>query len=64
MEVLSNKYVGIICICEECGSFLANIQESDICAENIVYCPVCKHGNHILYNKNYDGIVQENKNDV
>ena len=64
MEVLSNRYPGRICICEECGALLANIQESDIYAENIVYCPICKHGNHILYDKKYDGTVQENKNNV
>jgi len=63
MEVLSNRYAGRICICEECGALLANIQESDIYAGNIVYCPVCNHGNHILYDKKYDGIVQENKSE-
>lgn len=63
MEVLTNRYPGLICICEECGCLLANIQESDIYAENIVYCPCCRHGNHILYNKKYDGIVKENNNE-
>lgn len=58
MEILSNKYIGIYCICEQCGALLGNIQESDIYSENIVYCPICKHGNYILYNKNYNGVIK------
>lgn len=59
MEVISIKFPGRICICEQCGALLGNIQESDIYSENIVYCPICKHGNYILYNKNYDGVIKD-----
>lgn len=60
MEILSNKYPGRLIICTNCGAVLANIQESDIYAENIVYCPLCKAANSIEYNKNYNGVVKNN----
>lgn len=59
MEILSQKFPGRICICEECGALLGDIQESDIYSDDIVYCLICKHGNHISYNKNYNGIIEE-----
>lgn len=59
MEILSQKFPGRICICNHCGALIANIQESDIYSDNIVYCPLCKTGNYIEYNKNYNGIVEE-----
>ena len=65
MIVLSEKYPGILIICEKCGAVLAAIKSSDIYGENLVYCPLCKFANQINYNKNYDGIVQEDKeNDI
>lgn len=64
MEVLSQKYPGIMIICQGCGAVLANIQRSDIYGANLVYCPLCKHANEIEYDKNYDGIVMEEKKDV
>lgn len=59
MEVLTNKFPGRICICSNCGALMANIQESDIYSDNIVYCPLCKTGNYIEYSKSYDGVVKE-----
>jgi len=64
MIVLSEKYVGLFCICEGCGALIAKIQPSDIYADNLLYCPLCKHQNKLNYNKNYDGIVKENKENV
>jgi len=64
MEVLSQKYPGIMIICQGCGAVLANIQKSDIYGANLVYCPLCKHANEIEYDKNYDGMVMEEKKDV
>jgi len=55
MEVLSQKYPGIMIICQGCGAVLANIQKSDIYGANLVYCPLCKHANEIEYDKNYEG---------
>jgi len=43
MEVLSPKYPGRMIICEGCGALLGHIQEADIYAENLVYCPLCKY---------------------
>lgn len=57
MEVLSQKYPGIMIICQGCGAVLANIQKGDIYGANLVYCPLCKHANEIEFDKNYDGII-------
>lgn len=64
MEVLSQKYPGIMIICQGCGAVLANIQKGDIYGANLVYCPICKHANEIEFDKNYDGVVMEEKKDV
>lgn len=64
MEVLSQKYPGIILICQNCGCLMGNIKPSDIYANNLVYCPLCKFQNILEYNKNYDGIITEEKKDV
>ena len=61
MQVLLNKYPGLMIICEGCGSVLADIKPSDIYGNNFVYCPICKHQNILNFDKTYDGMV---KNDV
>jgi len=58
MEVLSQKYPGIIIVCQGCGAVLSNIQKSDIYGANLVYCPICKHQNILEYDKNYEGEVK------
>lgn len=63
MDVLSNKYVGITCICEECGALCANVQENEIYEDNAVYCAVCHFKNTLPYSKKYNGVVWENKNE-
>ena len=64
MEVLSQKYPGIMIICQGCGAVLANIQRSDIYGANLVYCPLCKYANELEFDRNYDGIITEEKKDV
>ena len=58
MVILSDKYMGLILICKQCGAILGDIKSSDIYGENLVYCPICKFCNTIDYNKNYDGTVK------
>ena len=57
MQVLSPVFVGRILVCQRCGALL-NYKESDIYGTNLVYCPLCKHANEILYDKNYNGEVK------
>lgn len=64
MDVLSPKYPGLFFICEQCGALCANVQENEIYEDNTVYCAVCHFRNFLPYYKKYDGIVQENKNNV
>lgn len=59
MEILSPKYPGRILICDKCGALLA-YNNADIYGD-LVYCPLCKNGNQIEFDKNYDGIVIEEK---
>ena len=59
MEVLSQKYPGIMIVCQGCGAVLANIQRSDVYGANLVYCPLCKYANEIEYDKNYEGEVKD-----
>ena len=59
MEILSPKYPGRILICDKCGALLA-YNNADIYG-NLVYCPLCKNGNQIDFDKNYDGIIKEEK---
>ena len=39
MEVLSQKYPGIMIICQGCGAVLANIQRSDIYLKLFISLP-------------------------
>ena len=59
MEVLSPKYPGRIIVCSSCGALLA-YKDNDV-YESTVYCPLCKQPIKIDYDKNYDGIIKENK---
>lgn len=38
--------------------------KTDIYGNNLVYCPICREANAIDYDRNYDGIVKEEKKDV
>lgn len=57
MQVLSPVFVGRILVCQQCGALL-NYKESDIYGANLVYCPLCKYANEILYDKNYNGEIK------
>lgn len=63
MEVIYPKYPGRILLCGGCGAIL-HYENSDIYGANLVYCPICKFQNVIEYDKNYDGIITEEKKDV
>jgi hypothetical protein len=56
-QIFSKVYPGLICICEKCGC-LFGYQNEDIYG-NLVYCPLCKNGNTIEYDRNYDGIIKQ-----
>ena len=62
MIILSEKFPGRILICGNCGCLFA-YNENDIYGQD-VYCPLCKARNTIDYDKNYDGIIKEEKKDV
>ena len=59
MTIFSPKHPGLICICERCGC-LFSYQNTDIYGD-LVYCPLCKKDNKIDYDKNYNGIITEEK---
>ena len=59
MKVLSTKHPGLWFICEQCGAVIIDVQDNEIYNERDVYCPICKFQNEILFDKNYDGVVQK-----
>lgn len=59
MQVLFPQYPGRIVICSYCGALLA-YNDNDI-YDSIVYCPLCKQPTHIDYNKNYNGVIENDK---
>ena len=63
IKVLSQGFPGHLLICEGCGSLLS-YQEADIYGTNLVYCPLCKFCNQLNYDRNYDGLVKEEKKNV
>ena len=63
MIVLSPQFVGRILICNNCGAVLA-YNDQDIYGKNILYCPICKHQHFLDYDKEYNGIITEEKKDV
>ena len=60
MKIISPVFPGRIAICPTCGVLLGDIKDSDIYGQDI-YCLVCKQKIPIDYDKNYDGIIKENK---
>lgn len=65
MKVISQVFPGIMIVCQGCGCLIGDIKPSDIYAENLIYCPLCRFQNILEFNKNYDGIIkkQEDKED-
>lgn len=61
MEVLSPKFVGRIATCSSCGALLS-YNDNDI-YDATIYCPLCKQPTKIDYDKNYDGVVKNDKSD-
>ena len=61
MEILSPKFPGRLLICSSCGAVLV-YNEHDIYGSD-VYCPLCKQPTKIDYDKDYNGVIEENGND-
>lgn len=61
MRVISSTFPGIMIICQNCGCLIGDIKPSDIYAENLIYCPLCRFQNTLEFNKSYDGIVKNPK---
>ena len=59
MEILSNKYPGIMFICEQCGAVIGDVKENEIYNESDAYCPLCRYKNTLNYVKTYNGIAAE-----
>ena len=64
MEILSKKYPGIYFICDQCGALIGHVKQTEVYNKNDVYCPICKWKNTLEYDKNYEGIMTEEKEDV
>ena len=62
MEVICPRFLGRIVVCSSCGSLLA-YDDKDV-YNSTIYCALCKQPTHVDYDKNYDGIVKEEENDI
>lgn len=62
MEVLYPKFPGLLAICEGCSALL-HYTPKDIYG-NVIYCPLCKAAIEVPFDKNYDGLIKEEKKDV
>jgi DNA-directed RNA polymerase subunit M/transcription elongation factor TFIIS len=59
MKVILSQFPGHILICDQCGALLQYTM-ADVYGNNLVYCPICKYGNEIEYDRNYDGTEIKN----
>ena len=64
MQVVFKGYPGLWFICEQCGALMIDVQDNEIYNDSDVYCPCCRFKNTLPLNKNYDGIVTEEKKNV
>lgn len=62
MEVLLNRFPGLLAICNNCGALL-HYTPQDIYGV-VIYCPLCKATIEVPYTKGYDGTIKEEKKDV
>ena len=62
MQILFPKYPGLLAICNGCGALL-QYTPKDIYG-TVIYCPKCKTAIEVPMNKEYDGIIKEEKKDV
>ena len=60
MKIISKTFPGITICCSGCGALLA-YTSADIYG-NVIYCPICKATTEVPFDKNYDGLVKEDKN--
>ena len=59
MKVISPTFPGRIVVCSTCGALL-QWEDKDVYGKDL-YCLICKQKIPIDYDKNYDGVVKENK---
>ena len=64
MEILSKKHPGLFFICEQCGILVGNIKDNEIYNDSDVYCPVCHFKNTLFFNKNYNGVIEQDGRDT
>ncbi len=57
MEVIINKFPGLLATCDKCGSILRWTPQ-DVYGK-VVYCPLCKNSIEVPFDKNYDGVIKE-----
>lgn len=60
MMVISKTYPGLTIYCSGCGALLA-YTPADIYG-NVIYCPICKTDTEVSFDKNYNGLIKEEKN--
>lgn len=60
MIILSNRYYGNICRCNNCGC-LIGYKPEDLHAGHYVYCPQCKFEIWVPLDLTYDGTIIEEK---
>lgn len=61
MIVLSQRYYGSICRCNNCGAILGYKPE-DVHTDSYVKCPQCGFEILTKMKLSYDGVVKENEN--
>lgn len=62
MEVLYPKFPGLLAICDKCGALLRYVPQ-DVYGQ-VVYCPLCKNAIEVPIDKNYDGVIKDDKTDT
>ena len=62
MTIVSQKFPGLLRICDGCNILLA-YDSTDVYENQFVYCPVCKTKLKVNINFEYDGVIDKN-NDV
>lgn len=59
VQVIYPKYPGLFFICKNCGA-IVRYEVNDVYGQ-FVYCPQCRMPNEVQLDKEYDGVVKEEK---
>ena len=62
MQVITKSYPGLIVCCSGCGALL-KYSPADVYGQ-VIYCPLCKASTEVALNKDYNGLIKEEKKDV